>query len=91
MLAYDENQVAALERGNVSAFDFLRGKIQDLEITPAQLAPDPCTGSCVVTDTKTGELLACVTYPGYDNNRLANTVDSAYYAALNEDLSPAAL
>ena len=87
VLAYDENQVAALERGNVSAFDFLRGKIQDLEITPAQLALDPCTGSCVVTDTKTGELLACVTYPGYDNNRLANTVDSAYYAALNEDLS----
>ena len=28
-----------------------------------------------------------MTYPGYDNNRLANTVDSAYYAALNEDLS----
>ena len=87
VLAYDEGQVAALSNGSISAFDFLRSKIQNIEITPAQLALDPCTGSCVVTDTKTGELLACVTYPGYDNNRLANTVDSEYFAALNEDLS----
>lgn len=87
VLAYDEGQVAALSNGSISAYDFLKSKIQNLEITPAQLALDPCTGSCVITDTQTGELLACVTYPGYDNNRLANTVDSDYYAALKEDLS----
>lgn len=87
VLTYDAEQVAALSNGSINAFDFLRGKIQNIEITPAQLALDPCTGSCVVTDTTTGELLACVTYPGYDNNRLANTVDSEYFAALNEDLS----
>ena len=54
---------------------------------PAQLALDPCSGSCVITDVKTGELLALVSYPGYDNNRLANTVDADYFASLNTDLS----
>ena len=28
-----------------------------------------------------------VSYPGYDNNRLANTVDADYFASLNTDLS----
>ena len=37
----------------------------------------------MITDPNTGEVLACVSYPGYDNNRLTNTMDSAYYAALN--------
>lgn len=31
--------------------------------------------------------MACVTYPGYDTNRLANTVDSNYYNLLYQDLS----
>lgn len=87
VLKKDEATYNSLGNGNLSAFDFLKDKIQNIEITPAQLALDPCTGSCVITDTKTGATLACVTYPGYDNNRLANTVDADYYASLQEDLS----
>lgn len=41
----------------------------------------------MITDVNTGEVKALVSYPGYDNNRLANTVDADYYAKLNEDLS----
>ena len=41
----------------------------------------------MVTDTKTGQLLACVSYPGYDNNRLANSMDSSYYSKLIHDQS----
>ncbi len=48
------------------------------EITPAQLALDPCTGSCVITDVNTGEVRALVSYPGYDNNMLANGVLEEY-------------
>ena len=33
------------------------------------------------------EILACVTYPGYDNNRLANSMDVAYYNSLAQDQS----
>lgn len=87
VLDYDDEMIAQLKGGTLSPFDFLTERIRHLEITPAQLALDPCTGSCVITDVNTGELLACVTYPGYDNNRLANTVDSDYFTALNNDLS----
>ena len=71
-----------LKAGNVGAYDFMRSKIQSLEITPGQLGLEPCTGSLVATDPNTGEVLACVSYPGYDNNRLANTMDSDYYSKL---------
>ncbi len=73
--------------GRLSAKEFMIKKISKLEITPAQLALDPCSGSVVIVDPFSGETLACVSYPGYDNNRLANTMDSAYYNQLVRDLS----
>lgn len=87
ILPYDDEEISKLESGAVTALSFIKGKIKDLSITPAQLALDPCTGSCVLTDVGTGEVLAVVSYPGYDNNRLANTIDSAYYASLQKDLT----
>lgn len=87
VLAQDESAIRALTTGTVSAYDFMLSKINSLEITPGQLALDPCSGSCTVTDSKTGEVLAMVTYPGYDNNKLANSVDADYYADLITDLS----
>ncbi|MDD6037295.1 MAG: penicillin-binding transpeptidase domain-containing protein [bacterium] len=87
ILDYDDEMIARLTSGVIQPFDFMMSKIKNLEITPAQLALDPCTGSCVISDVTTGELLACVTYPGYDNNRLANMVDSEYFASLMSDLS----
>lgn len=85
VLPKDNDQYEALMSGRMGAYDFLREKIRKLEITPGQLALEPCTGSMVVTDTKSGQVLACVSYPGYDNNRLANTMDSAYYNRLVND------
>ena len=82
VLKYDEKQYNAVKSGKTGAYDFIRGKIQSLEITPGQLGLEPCTASAVVTDVNTGAVLACVSYPGYDNNRLANTMDSAYYSQL---------
>ena len=94
MLLFEQNIIdgtdeekQAVQSGSKSAYSFMLEKIENLDITPAQLALDPCSGSCVITDVKTGELLALVSYPGYDNNRLANTVDADYFAGLNTDLS----
>lgn len=88
ILAYDENEIAMLtSNGSNYAYSFILKKISSLELTPAQLALDPCTGSCVLTDVRTGELLALVTYPGYDNNKLSGTVDGAYYSRLLNDQS----
>lgn len=87
VLEYDDQMVTALRSGTTSAYTFMREKIRSLEITPAQLALEPCSGSIMVVDVNTGDTLACVTYPSYDNNRLTNTMDSAYYKSLQNDLS----
>lgn len=91
LLLYDQGIIsgtaaerATVQNGTISPYNFMLGKISNLEITPAQLALDPCSGSVVVTDVQTGEVLALVSYPGYDNNRMSN---SEYYARLNHDLS----
>ena len=87
VLDYDDATVNKLKNGSLSPRDFLMKKIYNIEITPAQLALEPCTGSCVLTDEKTGEILAMVSYPGYDSNKLANGVDSEYFASLQHDKS----
>ena len=87
VLDYDETVYTQIERGSITPVNFLLEKINNIEITPAQLALDPCTGSTVITDVNTGAIKALVTYPGYDNNKLANGVDAEYYAKLNEDNS----
>ena len=81
ILEYDEETVGKLRSGAYSAYSFMMDKIKNLEITPGQLALEPCS------DPNTGDVLANVSYPGYDNNRLTNTMDSAYYAELNRDLA----
>ena len=87
VLKYKEEDVQALQYGTKSPYSFITSKIRKLEITPAQLALEPCSGSVVITDPNSGDTLACVSYPSYDNNRLANTVDSKYYASLINDKS----
>lgn len=71
--------------GNYGAYDFMRKKIKNQEITPAMLALDICSGSVIVTDVRTGDVKAMVTYPSYDNNYLTNEVDTNYYNKLLED------
>ena len=82
VLPMEEDKYNGLLDGSVDAFGWLYNKIDTLQITPGQLALEPCSGGIVVTDPNTGDVLACVSYPGYDNNRLANTMDSAYYNQL---------
>ncbi len=87
VLPLDEGAYQGLRTGGMDSFGWLHTQIQTLAITPGQLALEPCTGSAVVSDPSTGEVLACVSYPGYDNNRLANTMDSDYYNRLVTGLS----
>ena len=88
VLAPDELQRQNLSTGDPNyAYQFLIDKIRNIEITPAQLALDPCTAGVVIPDSNTGEVKALVSYPGYDNNRLANVMDVAYYNSLDKDQS----
>lgn len=79
-----EEDVDALYAKKLSPYQFMINRINTLEITPAQLALDPCTGSVVITDVATGDVLALVSYPGYDNNKMSN---SEYNARLRVDKS----
>lgn len=78
-IKYNAKEYESLEKGLVSSYSFLVKKIKKLEITPGQLGLEPCSGSLVVTDVNTGKVKAMVTYPGYDNNKMANKVDADYY------------
>lgn len=82
ILDKEDGDYALWTRGEFSAYELILRKIQKLEITPSDLALDPCSGSAVVTDTKTGKVLACVSYPSYDNNRFANDMDIEYYSKI---------
>ena len=71
--------------GTMGSFEFIYRKIQKLELTPAMLALDPCSGSIVVTDTETGKVKAMAIYPSYDNNKLTNVIDADYYDKITSD------
>ncbi|MCR4648090.1 MAG: penicillin-binding protein [Lachnospiraceae bacterium] len=93
IILYDQNlidvsdsEISALKSGGISSYVFMLDLIKNLKITPAQLALEPCSGSCVITDVNSGDVIALVSYPSYDNNRLANS-DNYYLAQLNNDYS----
>lgn len=89
MLLYDQNVLEyngsdynKLSSGSLSAYNFVINKLKTLEITPGMLALEPCSGSVVITDPRSGDVLAMVSYPGYDINKMANKIDYNYYKKL---------
>lgn len=87
LVEVEEEELTRFTNGIISPYDFMLNRIRELDITPAQLALDPHSASVVVTDVNSGEVLALVSYPGYDNNRMANGVDAEYFSSLLNDLS----
>lgn len=60
-------------------FDILQAKLDELELSKA---------TAIAIQPQTGEILAAVSLPAYDNNLFSGKIDSAIYADLisNEDL-----
>lgn len=81
---YTESEYTNIRNGS-SVYKFLIDKIKALEITPSELALDPCSGSCVMEDPNTGNILAMVSYPSYDINYFSGSINSEYYAQLLDD------
>lgn len=87
-IKYNADEYRNVKLGMTDPYNFLVKKIRNLEITPGQLGLDPCSGSLIVTDVKTGSVKAMVSYPSYDNNKMANQVDSDYfYSYLTQNTS----
>lgn len=87
LVSATEEQIELLSRNRLRPIDFMKEKILNIEITPQALALDPSSGSVVITDVDTGEVLALVSYPTYDNSRLVNEFDGAYYTELTNDIT----
>ncbi|MEA4816605.1 MAG: penicillin-binding transpeptidase domain-containing protein [Lachnospiraceae bacterium] len=59
-------------------------KLESGEIRPMDTGLDPCTGSVVVSDINTGDILSMVTYPSYDTNEFVNNFNTEYYNSIQE-------
>ena len=85
----ENSRYLALAAGSLGAYDFMTYAISNKIITPAQLALEPCSASAVVTNPKNGDIIAMVSYPSYDNNKLSGSVDAKYFNSLiNDKASP---
>jgi len=71
--------------GRASVNSLIIEKLRMGELTPQMINIDPATGSIVVVDVRTGAVLAAVSYPSYDINRLANRIDTEYFFRINGD------
>lgn len=85
VITADDNYKARIASGELTSFNVIIEKLESGDLEPAETGLEPCTGSVVVSDVNSGEVLALVTYPSYDNNELVNTFNNEYYNKLLED------
>lgn len=82
IVSIDEEVLTNLDSGKLAPLQFMKDLIADIQLTPQQLALDPSTAGAVIVDVDSGDVLALVSYPSYDNNKIASY---DYYQELLED------
>jgi len=87
VLPFDANAYNSLSKGSISSFDFIMSQIKALKITPAMLALEPCSASVTLVEPNTGNVIAMVSYPSYDNNAFSGSIDYNSWKSLSDDLS----
>ena len=87
IITADENYITRVKVKNISPLQVLIDKLNSLEITPHMtgMLSAPASGSVIVNDIHSGDILVSVSYPSYDNNKLVNTFDNEYYTKINTD------
>ncbi len=85
LLSDEDGSREMLVNDEITTVELLQTKIMADEITPADVNLDPCSGSVVITDPMSGEVLAMVSYPSYDPNRFMNSYE--YYEEIIQDNS----
>ncbi len=76
-LTIDTRLQAAAEASLLKEIDFWNTYFGTVRIS---------SGVVIAMNPKTGEILAMVSYPNYENNRFARIIPSYYYQQLSEDL-----
>lgn len=84
IITIDDETIGKLQNRKLTPLDFMKQVILNVQLTPQQLNLDPSTGGAVIVDVHTGQVLALVSYPSYDNNRIS---DFSYYQKLLDDPS----
>lgn len=82
-----ESTVNAIKQNRFGSAEYI--VIQQLEsgnLKPKQFSVDPFSGTAVVVDVNTGEVLALVGYPSFDSNQMTTNFNS-YYGTLFDDRS----
>lgn len=54
----------------MNTYAYLRHLIENKKLTPGIIGVDPFSASMVINDVHTGKVLAMVSYPSYDNNKM---------------------
>ncbi|MBE6008535.1 MAG: hypothetical protein E7235_04985 [Lachnospiraceae bacterium] len=83
-ISYDDNFITGVKNGTISPLTVVINCLKSKELTPADTNLDPSSGSIAVQDVNSGEMLAIVTYPSYDNNEFVNSFNIEYYTKLLE-------
>lgn len=72
------NEVQNIRAGAYSLAGILISQLESGGLTPDQTDIMPCSGSAVVVDPNTGQTLALVSYPSYDNNEFTQNFNNIY-------------
>ncbi|MCI5863383.1 MAG: penicillin-binding protein [Lachnospiraceae bacterium] len=93
MLLYDQGYLQkddyynSLSNWTLSASDFIRTAMNNKLLTPGTLGIAPSSSAAVLEDPNNGQLLALVSYPGYDTNKLSGNMDVDYYNQISKNAS----
>ncbi len=74
-----DEELSSIRNGYMGSLTFAINMLEDGRITPQMSGLDPYSGSVVVVDVKTGDVIVAANYPSYDNNRFVNNFDNDYY------------
>lgn len=77
-LRLSEEQMNSIKNGNYNLNSLLIGQLESGGLKPDQTDITPSSGTAVVVDPNTGQTLALVSYPSYDNNEFTQNFNSIY-------------
>lgn len=77
-LNLSEDQMKNISNGSYSLDSILINQLENGGLKPDQMDITPSSGTAVVTDPNTGQTLALVSYPSYDNNEFTQNFNSIY-------------
>ncbi len=84
IITLDDKTIENIKGNRFSSLSIIKEKLRAGEITPQMTNLDPYSGSVVLVDVNTGDIISYVNYPSFDNNKLVNNFDNDYYYKISQ-------